>query len=188
MIFEMRTYRLQPGWVPEAEKRFGEALTERVEVSPFGAFFHTEDGPVQTASSTSGPMTICSTAAGCARSRSRTGRPGPRIHRRDGERVRHRGPIYAGPYAASTRRMLYRSAPTGCCPDRPQQSSRNRPSRSEGRTKVSPLAAPPMPSSAARIDGSTSGGLGGGGRASRRPRRIGARTAASPPRHPRHVR
>ena len=29
MIFEMRTYRLQPGSVPEAEKRFGEALTER---------------------------------------------------------------------------------------------------------------------------------------------------------------
>lgn len=30
MIFEMRTYRLQPGSVPEVEKRFGEALTERV--------------------------------------------------------------------------------------------------------------------------------------------------------------
>jgi hypothetical protein len=27
MIFEMRTYRLQPGSVPEVEKRFGEALT-----------------------------------------------------------------------------------------------------------------------------------------------------------------
>jgi len=39
MIFEMRTYRLQPGSVPEAEKRFGEALTERVKVSPLGAFF-----------------------------------------------------------------------------------------------------------------------------------------------------
>jgi hypothetical protein len=28
MIFEMRTYRLQPGSVPEVEKRFAEALTE----------------------------------------------------------------------------------------------------------------------------------------------------------------
>src|SRR5207249_3303584 len=46
MIFEMRTYRLQPGSVPEVEKRFGEALTERVKVSPLGAFFHTELGPL----------------------------------------------------------------------------------------------------------------------------------------------
>ena len=37
---------LQPGSVPEAEKRFGEALTERVKVSPLGAFFHTEVGPL----------------------------------------------------------------------------------------------------------------------------------------------
>jgi hypothetical protein len=46
MIFEMRTYRLQPGSVPEVEKRFGEALTDRVKVSPLGAFFHTEVGPL----------------------------------------------------------------------------------------------------------------------------------------------
>ena len=46
MIFEMRTYRLQLGSVPEVEKRFGEALTERVKVSPLGAFFHTEVGPL----------------------------------------------------------------------------------------------------------------------------------------------
>jgi hypothetical protein len=39
MIFEMRTYRLQPGSVPEVEKRFGEALGERTKVSPLGAFF-----------------------------------------------------------------------------------------------------------------------------------------------------
>ena len=38
--------RLQPGSVPEVEKRFGEALTERVKVSPLGAFFHTEVGPL----------------------------------------------------------------------------------------------------------------------------------------------
>jgi hypothetical protein len=46
MIFEMRTYRLQPGSVPEVEKRFGETLSERVKVSPLGAFFHTEVGPL----------------------------------------------------------------------------------------------------------------------------------------------
>jgi hypothetical protein len=46
MIVEMRTYRLKPGSIPEAEKRFGEALNERVKVSPLGAFFHTEVGPL----------------------------------------------------------------------------------------------------------------------------------------------
>ena len=46
MIIEMRTYRLKPGSVPEAEKRFGEGLKERVRVSPLGAFFHTEVGPL----------------------------------------------------------------------------------------------------------------------------------------------
>jgi hypothetical protein len=46
MIFEMRTYLLQPGSTPEVEKRFGEALTDRVKVSPLGAFFHTEVGPL----------------------------------------------------------------------------------------------------------------------------------------------
>jgi len=44
MIFEMRTYLLQPGSVPEVEKRFGEALTERVKVSPLGAFFTPKSG------------------------------------------------------------------------------------------------------------------------------------------------
>jgi hypothetical protein len=46
MIIEMRTYRLKPGSVAEAEKRFGEALRDRVKVSPLGAFFHTEVGPL----------------------------------------------------------------------------------------------------------------------------------------------
>ena len=36
MIFEMRTYRLQPGSVPEVEKRFGEALTAKLSVGPEG--------------------------------------------------------------------------------------------------------------------------------------------------------
>jgi hypothetical protein len=42
----MRTYRLKPGSTPEVEKRFGEALRDRVKVSPLGAFFHTEVGPL----------------------------------------------------------------------------------------------------------------------------------------------
>ena len=46
MIIEMRTYRLKPGSTPEVENRFGEALRERVKVSPLGAFFHTEVGPL----------------------------------------------------------------------------------------------------------------------------------------------
>jgi hypothetical protein len=46
MIIEMRTYRLKPGSVAEVEKRFGEAMRDRVKVSPLGAFFHTEVGPL----------------------------------------------------------------------------------------------------------------------------------------------
>ena len=46
MIIEMRTYRLKPGSVADAEKRFAEGLNERVRVSPLGAFFHTEVGPL----------------------------------------------------------------------------------------------------------------------------------------------
>jgi len=46
MIIEMRSYRLKPGSVPEVEKRFAEALRDRVKVSPLGAFFHTEVGPL----------------------------------------------------------------------------------------------------------------------------------------------
>jgi hypothetical protein len=46
MIIEMRTYRLKPGSVAEVENRFAEALKERVKVSPLGAFFHTEVGPL----------------------------------------------------------------------------------------------------------------------------------------------
>ena len=46
MIIEVRTYRLKPGSVAEVENRFGEALRDRVKVSPLGAFFHTEVGPL----------------------------------------------------------------------------------------------------------------------------------------------
>src|SRR5438034_10341810 len=46
MIIEMRTYRLKPGSVADAEKRFAEGLKERIRVSPLGAFFHTEVGPL----------------------------------------------------------------------------------------------------------------------------------------------
>jgi len=46
MIVEFRTYRLKPGTVAEAEKRFGEALPARTKVSPLAAFWHTEVGPL----------------------------------------------------------------------------------------------------------------------------------------------
>jgi NIPSNAP len=46
MIFEMRTYRLQPGSVPTVEERVEQGLKERVKVTPLGAFFHTEIGPL----------------------------------------------------------------------------------------------------------------------------------------------
>ena len=47
-IIEMRTYRLKPGSVPEAAKRFGEAVegSGRGKISPLGAFFFTEVGPL----------------------------------------------------------------------------------------------------------------------------------------------
>ena len=44
MIYEVRTYRLQPGSVAECEHIFGEALPRREEFSPLGAFWHTEIG------------------------------------------------------------------------------------------------------------------------------------------------
>jgi len=46
MIIEMRTYRVKAGSVPEVEKRFDEALKDRSKISPLGAFFHTEVGPL----------------------------------------------------------------------------------------------------------------------------------------------
>src|SRR5258708_37012299 len=48
MIIEMRTYRLKPGSMAEVVKRFGEAVQSsgRNKVSPLGAFFHTEVGPL----------------------------------------------------------------------------------------------------------------------------------------------
>jgi hypothetical protein len=46
MIVEFRTYRLKPGSVAEAEKRFGEGLPNRTKLSPLAAFWHTEVGPL----------------------------------------------------------------------------------------------------------------------------------------------
>ena len=46
MIVEFRTYRLKPGSIAEAEKRFGEGLANRVKASPLAAFWHTEVGPL----------------------------------------------------------------------------------------------------------------------------------------------
>jgi hypothetical protein len=46
MIYEVRTYDLQPQSLAEVEKRFGEAYEYRKKVSPLAAFFHTEIGPL----------------------------------------------------------------------------------------------------------------------------------------------
>ena len=46
MIYEMRTYDLRPGMVPEAEKRFAEAYERRKEHSELVAFWHTIMGPL----------------------------------------------------------------------------------------------------------------------------------------------
>ncbi len=46
MIYEVRTYDVQPNSIPEVEKRFGEAYEYRKKVSPLAAFFHTEIGPL----------------------------------------------------------------------------------------------------------------------------------------------
>jgi hypothetical protein len=46
MIYEVRTYTLKPGTVPIFEEAFGKALENRAKVSPLGAFWHTEIGPL----------------------------------------------------------------------------------------------------------------------------------------------
>ncbi len=46
MIYEVRTYTLKPGSIPEAEKRFAEVLPHREKYSALGAFWHTELGPL----------------------------------------------------------------------------------------------------------------------------------------------
>ena len=46
MIYEIRTYRVKPGSVPEVEKRFGEAYETRKKYSQLAGFFHTEVGPL----------------------------------------------------------------------------------------------------------------------------------------------
>jgi len=46
MIYEIRTYRIKPGSLPEVEKRFGEAYEYRKKYSALAAFWHTEIGPL----------------------------------------------------------------------------------------------------------------------------------------------
>ena len=46
MIFGIRTYRVKPGSLAEAEKRFGEAYEIRKKHSELAAFWHTEIGPL----------------------------------------------------------------------------------------------------------------------------------------------
>ncbi len=44
MIYEVRTYDLKPGAIPQADEAFAEALPYRERHSPIVAFLHTEIG------------------------------------------------------------------------------------------------------------------------------------------------
>ena len=44
MIFEMRTYLMKPGSLPEVEKRFGAGLPARAKLSRFGGYWRSEVG------------------------------------------------------------------------------------------------------------------------------------------------
>tara|TARA_B100000315_G_C14548755_1_gene574601 strand:- start:990 stop:1610 length:621 start_codon:yes stop_codon:yes gene_type:complete len=46
MIYEVRTYTLKPGSVPQFEENFANALPFREKFSKLGAFWHTEIGPL----------------------------------------------------------------------------------------------------------------------------------------------
>ena len=46
MIYEVRTYTLQPGSVAQFEENFAKALPAREKYSKLGAFWHTEIGPL----------------------------------------------------------------------------------------------------------------------------------------------
>jgi hypothetical protein len=46
MIYEIRTYTLKPGQVPEFERRFEASLSVRLRYSELAAFWHTEIGPL----------------------------------------------------------------------------------------------------------------------------------------------
>ena len=46
MIYEVRTYTLKPGGVPQFEANFADALPHREKYSKLAAFWHTEIGPL----------------------------------------------------------------------------------------------------------------------------------------------
>ena len=46
MIYEVRTYDLKPGAIPQAEEAFAEGLPHREKYSPIAAFWHTDSGPL----------------------------------------------------------------------------------------------------------------------------------------------
>jgi len=50
MLYEVRTYTLRPGTLAEFEERFAKRLPLREKHSKLGAFWHTEFGPLNQAS------------------------------------------------------------------------------------------------------------------------------------------
>jgi len=49
VIYEMRTFDLKPGMGPEFAARYADALPARTRISPLGAFWQTEIGPLNQA-------------------------------------------------------------------------------------------------------------------------------------------
>ena len=75
MIYEIRTYTMRTGAVPEFEERYEKRFAVAGEALALGSLFGTPSSARSTRSSTSIPMTICSTAHGArgAGARSRSG-------------------------------------------------------------------------------------------------------------------
>jgi len=100
----MRTYRLKPGSVPEAEKRFAEGSRNACGCHR-SAPFSTPKSARSTESSIAGPMRISRTAPRSAPKRSRLAAEDPGIHRGDGKQDHHRGAVFAKAGAAQARNL-----------------------------------------------------------------------------------
>ena len=75
MIVEFRTYRLKPGSSPRPKSALAKASPNRTKVSPLGAFWHTEVGPLNRIIHVWPYEDFAHRARRSARRRSRAGRP-----------------------------------------------------------------------------------------------------------------
>ena len=79
MIYEIRTYRVKVGSLPEVEKRFGEGYEHRKKISPLAAFWHTEIGPLNEIIHVWRYKNIRPSATASGRTRSKAGNWPPKI-------------------------------------------------------------------------------------------------------------